>query len=278
MKKVLITGKNSYLGNQFYDACSSIFELTRISCRDDSWKNMDFSTYDSIYHVAGLAHSTPNESQRELYYQVNTQMTIDLAKKAKQEGVSQFIFMSSVIVYSSSCTTIDETTPLEPDNFYGDSKKQAEKELLELADDQFHVVIIRAPMIYGKNSKGNYRKLSSFAQKMPIFPTLKNQRSMLYVGNLVEFVKQSIEYNLSGIYFPQNKEYVSSYELVKEVAKVHHHNIHFVSIFNPILKGLKNQTMINKLFGDKVIETRCSTYHFEYQIYDFEQSIRLTEE
>ena len=108
MKKILITGANSYIGGNVENWLSKWPEKYRvetIDMIDGSWKNKDFSKYDSIYHVAGIAHSDNgkiSEEKEKLYRSVNTDLTIAVAKKAANEGVKQFIFMSSAIVYGSS--------------------------------------------------------------------------------------------------------------------------------------------------------------------------------
>ena len=284
MKRVLITGKGSYIGTHFRDELLKYpekYEVEELEMRNDEWKNHDFSSYDVVYHVAGLAHSTPDESQRELYYRVNTELAYETAKKAKEEGVKQFIFMSSIIVYGSGKIgedrVITKETPLTPDNFYGDSKKQAEIKIRPLEDDDFKVVIVRPPMIYGPNSKGNYSLMSKFARKTPLFPTLRNQRSMLFLGNLIEFIRLMIDNEESGIYLPQNREYVSSVEMIKEIARIYNHKIWFTGIFNPFIKLFNKQTYINKVFGNLTIDKELSKYKEDYNKYSFEESIQLTE-
>lgn len=284
MKRILITGKDSYIGTNFreyLEQWSQDYDIEELEVRDDCWKTFDFSAFDVVYHVAGLAHSTPDESQRELYYRVNTDLTYEVALKAKQSKVKQFIFMSSIIVYGSGKIGADriitKDTPLIPDNFYGDSKKQAELKIKTLADEEFKIVIVRPPMIYGPQSKGNYPLLARFARKTPIFPTLKNERSMLYIGNLMAFIKLMIDNEESGIFLPQNEEYVSSKEMVQEIAKIYHHRIWFTGIFNPILKLLNRQVYVNKVFGNLVIDKNLSQYKESYCPSSFEESIRMTE-
>lgn len=284
MKKILVTGKGSYIGTNFVQELSQYpdkYQVDELDMMDGSWKEYDFSNYDVIYHVAGLAHSTPDESQRELYYRVNTDLTYEVAVKAKKAGVKQFIFMSSIIVYGSGKIgenrMIKRDTPLTPDNFYGDSKKQAEIKIKPLENEQFKIVILRPPMIYGPNSKGNYPLLAKFAKKTPIFPTLKNQRSMLFVGNLVNFVKMMINNEEHGIFLPQNNEYVSSYQLVKEIAGLNHHKIVFTGIFNPLIKIFCKRVYVNKVFGNLTIDMELSRYKEEYCEYSFEESVKITE-
>lgn len=294
MKKVLITGANSYIGMSFENWITSHCDDITVETQDmigDAWENVDFSQYDSIFHVAGIAHADVGkvtEEQKALYYKVNTDLTVECAKKAKKEGVKQFVFMSSIIVYGESAgigkeRVITKDTPLTPANFYGDSKVKAEEGLLKLVDESFKVVILRPPMIYGKGSKGNYPLLAKMARKLPFFPNVENQRSMLYIGNLCKFISLMIENEENGIFYPQNSEYVRTSQMVKEIAAVKNKKICMTKIFNPALKllgriGGKLGGLVNKAFGNMVYEKDMSAYHMEYQIYDLSESIKLTEE
>lgn len=284
MRKVLITGKDSYIGSAFkryLEQYPDEYYVEELDVREDSWKDFDFGQFDVVYHVAGLAHSNPDESQRTLYYRVNTDLPYEVALKAKQSQVKQFIFMSSIIVYGSGTIgedrIITKATPLTPDNFYGDSKKQAEIKIRPLEDEKFKIVIVRPPMIYGPHSKGNYPLLAKFAKKTPIFPTLENKRSMLYLGNLMEFIKQMIDNEEKGIFLPQNEEYVSSVSLVKEIAKLHHHYILFIGLFNPMIRMFNKQVYVNKVFGNLTIDKELSRYKHSYCKYSFSDSIKETE-
>lgn len=284
MKRVLITGKGSYIGTHFRDELLKYpndYQVTEIDMVDGSWRKHDFSQYDTVYHVAGLAHSTPDESQRALYYKVNTDLAYEVALKAKEDGVKQFIFMSSLIVYGSGTIgkdrIIDKNTELTPDDFYGDSKKQAEIKIRPLESEDFKIVFVRPPMIYGPGCKGNYPMLSKFAKITPVFPTLMNQRSMLYLGNLVEFIKLMIDNDERGTFIPQNKEYVGTVQLTKEIAKLHNRKIIYLGIFNPFIKLLNKHPLVNKAFGNQMIDKELSEYKLNYNKYSFEESVRITE-
>ncbi len=282
MKKVLITGLNSYVGCSLFNWLSrDYYDIDLVSVREHRYEYIDFSIYDTIFHVAGITHFSKDPSQKELYRQANTQLTLDIAKKAKLSGVKQFIFMSSIIVYGDSTLNnrvITASTEPSPNDIYGDSKWQAEQRLSQLADDNFKIAILRPPMIYGKGSKGNYPKLSKLAKLLPIFPDFYNQRSMLHIDNLCEFVKQIIDNEKGGVFFPQNEEYVSTSNLVKEIADVAHKKIILVNFLNPIIKLMFKFDLVKKLFGNLVYEKSMSQYDFEYQIRDFKTSIKLTEE
>ena len=232
MKNVLITGANSFVGTNIEkwllkNPCD--FAVDTVDTMNDIWKTADFSKYDVVYHVAGIAHVDPKPEMAPLYYKVNRDLTIEIAKHAKEKGVKQFIFMSSGIVYHASKSLKGDVktknTVPNPNDFYGDSKLQAENGLKEMECDTFKVCILRPPMIYGPGNKGNLPRLGWLATKTPIFPAWHNKRSMLYVENLAEFVKQAILHELNGIYFPQNAEYSDTVEIVRHFAKEHGHKI-----------------------------------------------------
>ena len=204
MKKILITGANSYIGTSFekyMQQWPEKYQIDTLDMLDGTWREKSFSDYDVIFHVAGIAHSDSGKISAErskMYYRVNCDLTIEVAGKAKKDGVQQFIFLSSMAVYGlatpiGKSKVISSETPLSPDNSYGDSKAQAEAGILPMENDSFRVVIIRPPMIYGHGSKGNYPTLSKLARKLPIFPAVKNHRSMLYIDHLSEFVRLMIE-------------------------------------------------------------------------------------
>ena len=288
MKKVLITGANSYIGTSFENFVMQChdYQIDTVDMIDSTWRDKSFSEYNSVFHVAGIAHSDTgrvSEERKQFYYQINTDLTIETAKKAKADGVGQFIFMSSAIVYGDSAPIgkpkrITRDTPVAPANFYGDSKVQAENGLLKLADESFHVVILRPPMIYGKGSKGNYPQLSKFAQKLPLFPYIKNERSMLYIGNLTEFVKLMIDNNESGIFYPQNAEYVATSEMVQVIAQAHGKKTRLVKGTTVPLKAMSHATgLVNKAFGNLSYDMSMSEYKENYRKFSFEESIRQTE-
>lgn len=289
MKRILITGINSYLGGRFRQYMEQFpdYATVSISMRNGSWRGEDFTGFDVVYHVAGLAHSdngriSPEKAQK--YYEINTDLTKELAKKAKREGVKQFIFMSSAIVYGDSAPIgrrrrIDRSTVCTPANCYGDSKLQAELGLRRLEDKNFRVVVLRPPMIYGPGCKGNYPVLSLFAQRLPVFPYVDNERSMLFVDNLMAFVKLMIDNEESGTFFPQNAEYSNTSELVRMIAEAHGKKLILVRGFTWALKFLGFFTaLVDKAFGSLSYDMPMSEYPGgEYRLYSLEESIRITE-
>jgi UDP-glucose 4-epimerase len=284
MKNILITGKNSYIGTSLENWLMrepDKYKVDTIDMKDGSWKEADFSQYDVVFHVAGIAHVSSDPKMEDLYYKVNRDLTIETAEKAKAECVKQFIFMSSIIVYgdsSSSKRVIDRNTVPTPSNFYGNSKLQAEEGIKHLESDDFKIVVVRPPMIYGKGSKGNYPRLANMAKKIPVFPDIDNERSMLHIDNLCEFIKVMIDYEETGLYFPQNKEYVKTSELVRLIGEVNGKKIWMTKVFNPVLRLMFGIGIVNKVFGNLVYEKSMSDYDkANYRIRTFRESIELTE-
>lgn len=290
MKKILITGANSYIGMSFEkyikENYSNDYVVDTVDMIDGSWREKDFSGYDSVFHVAGIAHSDNgkiSDEKAKLYYAVNTDLTVETAKKAKADGVKQFIFMSSAIVYGDSAPigkskVITRDTPVSPANCYGDSKVQAENGIRPLNDENFSVVVLRSPMIYGKGSKGNYPLLAKIALKTPVFPHVKNERSMLYIENLCEFVRLMVENEEQGIFWPQNGEYSNTSELVKMIAEAHGKKVRLVKGFGWALKIMSSCTgLVNKVFGSLSYDQEMSRYKEEYRINALIESIRKTE-
>lgn len=291
MIRILVTGANSYIGTSFANYLVDAqfqgkYQVDTLDMIGDAWKSFDFSKYDTVYHVAGIAHSDSgkiSEERAKLYYAVNTDLTVACATKAKQAGVKQFIFMSSAIVYGDSAPIgkrklITRETPVNPANCYGDSKVQAENGLRPLDCDTFKVVILRPPMIFGKNSKGNYPLLSKLARKLPLFPKVSNQRSMLYIGNLVEFVRLMIENEEQGTFWPQNPQYSNTSDVIAKIAKAHNKHCILIPGFGWALKLMSLATgLVNKAFGNLAYDQEMSVYKVDYQKYSLEEAIQKTE-
>lgn len=289
MKRVLITGANSYVGESVKNYLlkfNNLYIVDVLDVKDANWVNFDFSKYDVIYHVAGIAHSDNgkvNKEKQALYKRVNVDLTVEVAKKAKLEKVKQFIFMSSIIVYGDSgkinkLKRINKETVCNPSNYYGESKLLAEQGLDKLSSDDFKVVVLRCPMIYGPNCKGNFVALSKLANKMLFIPNVKNERSMIYIDNLAEFVRLMIENNEKGTFYPQNKEYVNTCYLIKLLRQNKNKKTHLIKGTSWILSLMSHFTsLVNKAFGNLTYEKSMSEYKKDYQLISLEESIRVIE-
>lgn len=310
MKRVLIAGANSYIGTSLerylleYNAAQGreLYRVDTISQRDPVWEGYDFSGYDAVFQASGIAHvdtGSVTREQQALYYQINCDLAVATARKARTAGVGLFLYPSSIIVYGDSAPygksrMITAQTPADNPHFYGNSKLRAEEELRKLAPGaggessdrtgggQMQLSILRLPMVYGRGSKGNYPMLAKLAAKLPFFPNVQNQRSMIYIENLCEFIRQRIEDGQGGLYFPQNAEYTSTARMVQEIAAAHGKKVHLLKVMNPLaalasrMPG-KIGAMANKAFGSLTYDRSMSGDMESYCLYDLPESIRRTE-
>ena len=292
--KVIVTGAGSYIGDSFKlyatEHYGNNIEVDTLDMLDESWREKDLSQYSIAYHVAGIAHAdigNVSEEIKEKYYQINTDLAVEVAKKCKTEGIQEFIFMSSMIIYGDSAPygkqkVIKAGTVPKPSNFYGDSKFQADVAVRELADDTFKVVVLRPPMIYGRGSKGNYPILAKIAKLSPVFPDVNNKRSMLYISNLCEFLCQLMLADFdanSVVLFPQNGEYTKTTQLAKDINQAIGRKLVISSIFNPVIKLAskipgKTGGLANKAFGNSCYDMNISDYEgLNYRVKNLKESV-----
>ena len=272
-------------------AKDSSYRIDAVDTMGDNWKKADYAKYDVVFHVAGIAHVNADPKMEPLYYKVNCNLTIEVAKHAKAAGVRQFIFMSSQIVFHESQSLKAEVLTAEtkpvPNGFYGNSKLQAENGLWNLVKNQkenstrsqggnqMKICILRPCMIYGPNAKGNFSRLAKLACKTPVFPEWHNKRSMLYIDNLAEFVKQAIERELEGTFYPQNRERADTVEIVRYFAKEAGHKIWITKLLNPFVwMGSLVLQPINKMFATYYYNPKMSKMEFDYQLVSFEESLK----
>lgn len=282
MKNILIIGKNSYLANCFAKRLSHCgkYHFDMISARDNAWQNADYSVYDSVVIFSGIVHRKEKKSDEELYFSVNSELASKICAKAKENGVRQLVFMSTMSVYGKHiCGIITAQTQENPDTLYGKSKLSGEKLVIAQQSENFAVAIVRPPMVYGKNCTGNYARLSALVKKMPIFPQIENRRSMIYEENLSEFLRLLCESQSGGVFFPQNSQYVCTSDMANEICLANGKKMHGVKAFNPIIRFLARYiATFQKLFGTLCYEKEMSQVDFgDYNTVDFKESIKICE-
>ena len=284
---VLITGEKGYIGiklGQYLSQFEEKYHVSYLSVRTDDWRNCDFSQYHVVIHTAAIVHLHEEERNKNLYYKVNRDLTIELATRAKESGVAQFIFLSTISVYGIDGqigvnTVIKNDTPCVPKTLYGKSKLEAEKALTKLEDEDFVISIIRPPMVYGPKCPGNYSKLSNLIKIMPIFLEISNSRSMIYIDNLIESIKLILDEKISGMFHPQNMEYVTTVKMAELIARYNNKKLKFFRIPAFFLRVLgKENKILLKLFGNLVIDKDLSVIRgHNYCVSSFEDSIKQTE-
>ena len=289
MKKILITGAGSYVGGsveRYLQSWPEQYLVDTLDMKDRGWKNHSFRGYDAVLHVAGIVHmekAKHDPAMADLYDRVNHRLAVETAEKAREDGVKQFVFMSSCSVYGLTApvgkvVTITKDTPLKPVDHYGRSKAAAEAGLQALAGETFSVAILRPPIIYGKSCKGNYVTMAKLAKKLPLFPYVNNQRSMLYMDNLSELIRLIVDSGEGGIFCPQNNEYTNTSEMVAMIAKANGKHIVQLKGFGWALKLLSRVTpMVDKAFGSLCYDRQISGYPQNYCVTTLEESVIATE-
>lgn len=257
MKKILITGAKSYIGTSFEKYLKEEFPndymVDTVDMIDGTWKEKSFCGYDVVFHVAGIAHQKETKANTQHYYKINRDLAIEVAEKAKSDHVKQFVFLSSMSVYGLDVGIITKKTTPKPKTNYGKSKLQAEEKIRGLETDDYKVCVLRSPMVYGDGCKGNYQTIVKTVKKLPFFPKVKNRRSLINIDNLVSFIKMSVDLRLSGLYFPQDKEYVSTMDLARRIASKLGKRIYFSVICGIVVSILKIfSSKFRKAFGSLI--------------------------
>lgn len=269
MKRVLIVGADSYIGESFETYMDGKYDICTLDARGLVPDTGQFEGFDAVFYVAGIAHKKETKSNAHLYYEVNRDLAAACARTAKRAGVRQFIVMSTMAVYGCNEGMITKHTKPHPVTHYGKSKAQADDIIWKLSDNNFKAAVLRPPMVYGKGCKGNYQTLRKLALISPFFPDSDNQRSMIYIGNLCEFLGEVIDQEKSGLFFPQNKTYVNTSEMVQKIALIHDKK-RMIGKFCWLKKFPVKA--VKKAFGSLIYEPVDQAGQFE-----FEESIRITE-
>lgn len=283
--KALITGKNSYIGKSIKSWIESKtnIKVDEIDMINGLWARKDFSQYDTVIHVAGIVHKTQHNIPWETYYEVNSLLPYKVAQKAKNSGVKQFIFISTMAIYGQgkklpNGNVITNNTPLLPNSYYGKSKLIAEEMLQKISDENFVLSIVRPPNIYGKNCPGNY--LAAFIKVVkltPIFPlAYKNcHQSFLYIDNLTELIRLIIEKKADGIYCPQDDEFISTVNLISYLAQILDRRIIFSTLLGKIVVHLSRSKIIQKIYGGVSYEKSLSESTIgEYRCFTIKEGLK----
>ncbi|MGP5091378.1 NAD-dependent epimerase/dehydratase family protein [Staphylococcus equorum] len=284
-KNVLITGSNGFVGNELQlfleeNSCN----VFRISLKNNDWKFQSLSKFDVVIHLAALVHNnTPNAKMVD-YMNINYHLTKQLAEKAKNDGVSQFIFLSTMSVYglNGSLTEnvqIDQSTPYKPNTAYGSSKLLAEQAIQLLIDRNYVVNIVRPPMIFGKGGPGNFAKLIKVAKLNPVFPKINNERSVIYIDNLCIHLLSLMNNPKAEITHPQNEEFMNTNSALKLIRKYSGKKIKIIEV--PIPKAIKNFfgkiNIFNKIYGNLTYSKNIDGRYMETEFYkSFEESVQNT--
>ena len=284
---ILVTGKNSYIGESIKNHLTRLGHIvSEVDTIGDEWKNIDYSLYDSVVHVAAIVHDDAKTASKELFYKVNTALPFEIAKLAKSNGVKQFVFISTMAVYgvekslNKSESMVSFDTPLNPVSLYGESKLQAERLLKTIESEDFVVSCVRPPNVYGPKCRGNYinlfGKLSKLLFVCPCAYTDVSQ-SMLYIDNLSELVRLVIENRSSGVYMPQDDHIPNMVDIIEGIRKAYNKKTIRSKFLGKCMKLFSKVSIVNKIYGGVCYDRKLSDcFDNEYQIVPFEKGLELT--
>jgi nucleoside-diphosphate-sugar epimerase len=297
MKKILVTGATGFIGNPLckaliksgrsvYGAVRSISssliksEVEYISVGDISlktnWKDI-LAGIDCVIHCAGRAHKMNKNQDFDLYNPINKEGTRNLAEQAAEAGVKRFIFLSSIKVNGESTnnefekinsnsqiknifTHTDIPNPMDP---YSISKFEAESALWKIsAKTNLDIIVVRLPLVYGKNVKGNLDRLIKIIKLGIPLPLgkIQNQRSLIGIDNLVDFVIHCIEHpNAPGkTFLISDDEDLSTSDLIKLISLSMGRNTYLfpapIYLLKIIAKIFRKQTDYDRLIGSLKID------------------------
>lgn len=261
--KILLTGASGFIGQRLLTELKAHHEVVVVSLQHTPVSDIDFSGVETVVHLAGKAHQMVPIPD-DVYIEVNTRLTIQLAEAAQQAGVKHFVFASTIKVYgdntASGVITLD--TPCNPDDVYGRSKYEAEQGLLALSGPEFGVCILRLPLVYGAGVKGNLWKLLQLTDTpYPLpFKQIDNRRSMVYIGNLVLFIRKVVAIKAEGVLLPVDFPDLSTSDIIVWMRTAMHRPVRLFRIPSFLLRigyQIKPALMV-RLFGSMIVDGRAS--------------------
>lgn len=276
---ILIFGAGSYIGEHYREALEARgHNLKMVDAIKVKPADIDFSDIDSVINVAGIAHVKITPDMEDLFYQVNTNLAIDLCREARAHGVKQYIYMSSMNVYGDTSKCIHCREQENPKNFYGMSKLLADQGIHKMESATFKVASVRPPVVYGKGCKGNFVLLMKLSNFFFIFPSFKNTKSMIYIDNLSNFICELVENGDGGYFHPQNASYTSISEIVRDIRSAMGKSTLIIPGFGWVVKlAMKFSHKVERAFADDYYDMKFSKYgDNSYCSVGFSESIKKT--
>lgn len=270
MPRILITGSNSFIGRNFIKY-SKFRDIDEISVSLNQPEDIEFGKYDVVLHLAAIVHQSKKFSENT-YYKVNRDLCLNVAECAKNAGVKQFIFLSTLKVYGGSTPPRkiwNEESECYPDDPYGKSKYEAEIGLKKLEDSNFIVSIIRTPIVYGEGVKANMYKIIKLVDSFPILPlkNVQNERNFTYVENLVGYIDRIIERRVTGVFIAKDNGALSTTELIKYISGYLGKEVFLFRLPKPIMKAAiwLYPSVFDRLFNSLEFENDQTMNILEYQ-------------
>jgi len=224
---------------------------------------------DSVVHLAALVHQSSRleKAQRDLYLTTNTNGTLRLARDAASAGVRHFVFMSSIAVngpMTDGRAPFRETDTPAPCNTYAETKAAAEESLRELASrSHMAVTVIRSPLIYGRQAKGNFRLLvRCVSAGLPIpFAAIRNRRAFVAAENVASFVAFRLAGAANGfeVFIVADDEQISTAEFIRHIAHALRVRPRLFPVPAPLLKWGLRATRLSEMTASVLASLEVDT-------------------
>ena len=286
-KYVLVTGVTGFIGKALCNVVSDLgFNLRAVvrnpgfklplNCQMVSVGDIDAHTdwgnvltdVDTIIHLAGRVHITNNSvgACSDKFRETNVLGTQRLAVMAAKAKVRRFIFVSSIKVNGEGIgRPYTENDLTFPQDAYARSKKEAEDVLTAIAGETgLELAILRPPLVYGPNVQANFKSLiKAIDSGLPLpFKGLNNQRSFIYVGNLVDAIVSCINHPAAAgqIFMVSDGEDISLSDLLKLMAKIMNKKLRLFflppGILRSLFKFIGQANELDKITRSLILDSR----------------------
>lgn len=256
MTNVAIIGKDSYIGGHIAVALREKgFSVVEVDALDDRWADFDFTTVDTVIHVAAIVHRK-DIADPAVYENVNVKLPLAVVERAAAAGVLQFVFMSSMAVYGrghvlQDCCIVPDS-PLCPKTEYAKSKLQAEQALQQSIDSSMVLSIVRPPSVYGRGCKGNlFYRYEKIASLLPRIPACEPDclQGLLYIDNLCSAIYAIINDRKAGCFHPQDSSLLTMTEILCEIQRCRSGKSYVSDALGRLVSLFSFMPVYQKLFG-----------------------------
>lgn len=279
MRRVIVTGEGGWIGGAVCRCMAGFpggYEVRCVPVFGDSWERDSWGGADSVVHLAGIPGDGASEAE---YRASNVGLTERVGRKCLADGVPHLVFMSTAHVYGPGAGAggpIDLGTEPAPATPYGRSKLEAERRLGALEGPSLRVAVVRPPLVYGSAcTRGNFPRLVRLAARTPVFPDVRNTRSMLYLGSLAELVRLLVDSGTGGAYLPQDPEWVCTSDLVVALGEAQGNRVRLSralgAAMGPLVPCVR---FLGKLFGDFRYDLAASECGLDYRVASTAKAVR----
>ena len=295
MKKVLVTGSTGFVGKELVKLLNSknffVKTLSSSNNKDKNHLKIDvlvddipptfLQGIDTIFHLIGLSHDIHKTGNYKKYHSINFEFTKKLALLAKASNVRRFIYLSTTKAIGSSFSKseISEDTQLVPKDIYGKTKRMAEVYLLNLAlESNMEIIILRSPLIYGINIKGNLLELINSIKKNKFPPiNVKNKRSMISVSDISRalLLLDKIPKEKRSIYLATDKIIYSTSDIINSIKREYKKRIYEFYIPKIVFLLISYVGNLISLFINSSFDKKKYEKIFENEYYSSDNIIKL---